>query len=227
MRQRSFLIVLAFTIGWCLYSCKEYTDDLRDLGGRVEALEDTSLKFFDIEKSIKTLKFVAETYGYVTSIEQRSDGTYIIHLKGYFNGSDVLTDSTVVLRMGEDGAELSDLLTIKKYGDIYCWWFYDDWLYDEFHNPIPVQGMDGKNGEDLDTSSGNYIPPMLKIDVDGNWLVSYDGGNTWINTGKSSKGEKGKADPIVKEVKVTENYLILKVMINGIEQTITLPRKQQ
>ena len=227
MRKRSFLILLAFTIGWCLYSCKEYTDDLRDLGGRVEALEDSSLKFFDIEKSIETLKFVAETYGYVTSIEQRSDGTYIIHLKGYFNGSDVLTDSTVVLRMGQDGAELADVLTVTKIGDTYYWVFYGELLLDESGNPVPVQGKDGKNGEDFDPESGNYNPPMMKIDIDGYWLISYDGGNTWINTGKSSKGENGKADPIVKDVKVTDNYLILKVMINGIEQTITLPRKQQ
>ena len=230
MRQRTFLIALAFTIGWCLFSCEEYTVDLKELGGRVEALEDSSLKFFDLDKSIETLMYVAETSGYISSITEGSDGTYTINLKGYFNGSNVLTDSTIVLRMGQNGSELADTFSITKIGDTYYWVFFGKLLCDDSGNPVPVDALDGKNGTDgqnLDSTTG-YNPPKLKIASNGNWLISYDGGNTWNNLGHSANGKNGEEEPCIlnfyyeHDEATDQDYIVIIVLIEGIKQTIRL-----
>ena len=229
MRQRTFLIALAFTIGWCLFSCEDYTVDLKELGGRVEALEDSSMKFFDIDKSIETLMYVAETSGFVSSITEESDGTYIINLKGYFNGSNVLTDSTIVLKMGQKGSELADTFSITKIGDTYYWMFFGELLRDDSGNPVPVEALDGENGTNgLDLDSTNYIKPMLKIATNGYWLISYDGGNTWNNLGHSANGKNGEEEPCIRnfyyehDEATDQDYIVIIVLIEGIEQTIRL-----
>lgn len=225
MRQRTFIILLAFVLGWSLYSCEEYADDLRGVGGRVEALEDSCLKFSDLEKSIEILEFVANTNGFVDDITQENDGSYTIKLKGYFNGSDELTDSVIVLKMGVDGSELDDAFTITKIGDTYYWVLFGELLRDEFGNPVPVEALDGKDGKDLDITSGNYNPPILKINEYGMWVISYDGGNSWNNLKYTSIGEDGQEIPLcVTDVQVFEDYIkITYINKNGKEQTIFIP----
>ena len=230
MRQRTFIIMLAFVLGWSMYSCKEYTDDLQGLGGRVEALEDSSLKFFDINESIETLIMVAKNHGYISSFIQENDGTYKINLKGYFNGSDVLTDSTVVLKMGEAGAELADVLTITKVGDTYYWLFFGELMLDDSGKPVPVKGQDGKdgqNGQDADPVTGEYVLPMMFINPDGIWMISNDGGNTWTNTGYSANGKNGNPEPCVINATETPTTLILLVYINGQITQIVIPKLQE
>ena len=230
MRQRTFLIALAFTIGWCLFSCEEYTVDLKELGGRVEALEDSSLKFFDLDKSIETLMYVAETSGYISSITEGSDGTYTINLKGYFNGSNVLTDSTIVLRMGQNGSELADTFSITKIGDTYYWVFFGKLLCDDSGNPVPVDALDGKNGTDgqnLDSTTG-YNPPKLKIASNGNWLISYDGGMTQTDLGYSANGKDGSGGECILDYyyepdeESGQDYINLTILIEGTVRTVKI-----
>jgi len=218
MRQRSILIMLAFVVGFSLYSCNDYnfTDDLQGLGKRVEALEDSSLVFFDINKSIETLKYVAETSGFVTSLIEGEDGTYTIKLKGYFNGSDVLSDSTIVLRMGVDGTELSDMLSVTKVGDTYYWVFNGELLLDDSGKPVPVKGQDGKDGKDgkdADVLPGEYVIPLMYINEDGVWMISNDGGNSWINTGQAANGKNGKEEPCT-VLRYVETETTLRFLIN-------------
>jgi hypothetical protein len=227
MKQRSFIIALTFIVGWCLYSCEKYTDDLKGLGGRVEALEDSSLKFLDLDKSIETLMYVAETSGFISSIVEGDDGTYTIKLKGYFNGSKVLTDSTIVLPMGKDGSGLTDILSVTKIGDTYYWVYLGELLLDDSGKPIPVNGQngqDGKDGKDADPMSGEYNLPMMYINEDGIWVISNDGGKTWTNTGQSANGKNGKSDPCVIDFIETETSLILYVYYNGKVTPITIPK---
>ena len=226
--KKTFLILLAFIAGFSLYSCNEYTDDLQGLGKRVEALEDSSLKFFDINKSIETLMFVAETSGFVTSVIEEEDGTYKINLKGYFNGSNVLTDSTIVLRMGVDGTELSDMLSVTKVGDTYYWVLNGELLLDDSGKPVPVKGKDGKDGidgKDADSDPSEYVLPKMYINDYGVWMISNDGGKTWINTGQAANGKDGKDDPIVIGVDNTsEDYIVITVHINGQNRDLTIPK---
>ena len=230
MKQRTFLIALAFTIGWCLFSCEDYTVDLKKLGGRVEALEDSSLKFFDLDKSIETLMYVAETSGYISSITEGSDGTYTINLKGYFNGNNVLTDSTIVLRMGQNGSELADTFSITKIGDTYYWVFFGELLRDDSGNTVPVEALNGKNGTDgQNLDQTDYLPPLLKIGYNGNWFISYNGGKNWTDLGHSANGKDGIGDCITAvEYELHEggpNYVILTILIEGTLRTVKIEIK--
>ena len=60
MRQRTFIIMLAFVLGWSLYSCKEYTDDLRDLGKRAGGPGRQLLEFPGFRKAYRGLGVCGE-----------------------------------------------------------------------------------------------------------------------------------------------------------------------
>ena len=216
--------MLAFVLGWSLYSCKEYTDDLRDLGKRVEALEDSCLNFRDLEKYIEVLEYVAKNHGFVSSVVQGSDGTYTINLKGDFNGTGELTDSTVVLKSGDAGKGLADVLSITKVGDTYYWVIFGEIMVDDSGKPVPVAGQDGKNGKDADPSTSQFVTKMYINPINGNWMISNDGGTTWQDTGQSANGRDGNPEPCVISVTETTNTLILLVYIKGQITQIIIPR---
>ena len=52
------------------------------------------------------------------------------------------------------------------------------WLLDENGQKVKAVGLDGQNG-----TAGKT--PELKIE-EGKWFVSYDGGASWLELGKSS-----------------------------------------
>jgi hypothetical protein len=216
----------------CLYSCKEYVDDLQGLGKRVEALEDSTLNYSDLNKNIEMMMKLAQYNGFVTSIVEGDDGTYTINLKGDFDADGVFSDSTIVLKngaRGENGAGLGDLLTIKKDGDNYYWFFDGDYLYDEFDNRVPVRGENGKNGpdgKDADPVTSTITLPQLRVNVYGYWEISNDGGKTWKTTTTSVNGPNGKPDPVVVKVVEDTDVLIVVVVIDSKVVTLTLPKKK-
>lgn len=237
MMRKTIFAALAILIGSSLlYSCKEYVDDLSGLGKRVEALEDATLDYSDVNKAIETLRLIARNYGFITSIEQSEDGTYTIKLKGDFNGTGELTDSTIVLTSGtkgEEGSKLEDLLTVRQEGDMYYWVFLGEWLLDKDGNKIPVRGIDGvdgkdgkdgTNGKDADPSTGEYILPQVRVNAYGYWEISNDGGKTWKNTGCSADGANGKSDPVVLGVTVEPGRVIFTIKTSSGIVTFTVPR---
>ncbi len=224
---------LALVMWCCLYSCKEYVDDLRELGRRVEALEDSTLNYSDLNKNIEMMMKFAQYNGFVTSIVEGDDGTYTINLKGDFDGNGVFSDSTIVLKNGahgENGTELGDLLTVKKDGDNYYWFYDGDYLYDESGNRVPVRGENGKNGpdgKDADPVSSTITLPQLRVSAAGYWEISNDGGKTWRTTTTCINGPNGKTDPVVLNVIADdEDVLIVVVVIESKVVTLTLPKKK-
>ncbi|OUN81152.1 PL29 family lyase N-terminal domain-containing protein [Bacteroides sp. An51A] len=73
---------------------------------------------------------------------------------------------------GSDGADGKDapIVGIAQENGVYYWTLTKgetvDWLTDEAGNKLPVTGASG-------------VTPLLSIDDEGFWTVSYDGGNTY------------------------------------------------
>lgn len=228
MTRKAILFTLSLLMGMAMFSCKEYIDDIQGIGKRVVALEDSSLKFNDFNKAMETLRYLAKEHGFISSIEEGDNGTYTLHLKGTFNGVDsVLTDSVIVLKSGvagEDGAPLSDFLTVRKEGDTYYWVFNGNWLLDADGNKIPTAGQDGKPGKDADPTEGEIIMPQMRINEYGFWEISNDGGNTWTTTDVNANGKDGKTDPLILGITEEEEDIIITIFYNGKVTNLTIPK---
>lgn len=208
--MKKTIIVLTVILCNVFISCKEYYEDLQAIGTRVEVLEDSTLTWGETMRIWDLLAKTVQTNGYITAIDELDDGSCTIHMRGDFNGDGELTDSLITIRngtkgsQGEDGKELSELLTVKKDIDNrYYWWFGDNWLW--YNNKqVPVQGEDG-----TDATSAVVEPKLRYVLVDitdplgpYKWQVSYDGGKTYSDLYQKDKDgnylfdEDGKLIPV-------------------------------
>jgi len=230
MKLRHLLLILAAAIACSLHSCKEYGSDLQQLGSRVEALEASTLNYNNVNKSIQTLLMLAQNNGFVTNIAEAPDGTVTLTLKGDWNHDGVLTDSTVVLKngvTGTDGHKLGDLLTIQKDGDTYYFVYNGTWLRDDYGRRIAVRGTDGRDGrdgKDADATSAEFILPQMRIDSNGYWEISLDGGITWKPTGKRANGNDGQPEPYILDLQEEEDRILITTLVNGQVVTIVIPK---
>jgi hypothetical protein len=156
MKARFLFLALALTS--LLASCNEYFDDLEPLGKRVEALEDSVLKMDNSLNSLEFLIQAIEKQGYITRIEDNDDGSFTIYMKGYFDGTNKLTERTITLkdglkgadgRNGLDGLGAEALLGVAVSPNGVAYWIFNgEPLLDEDGNIVPVRGPDGKDGLD-------------------------------------------------------------------------------
>lgn len=221
-----------------LCSCKEYYEDLQDLGKRVVKLEDSALAFKNDLETMNKLVQAMNTYGIISNIKQNEDGSYTLEFADgrepitFINGLDG--------KNGENGADGKDgdaLLGVKKDADgHYYWTFGDKWLRDSDGNKISAEpddgkdgkdgedGKDGKDGEDAKPTTEDIVLPQVKVGDNGTWEISTDGGETWDDTGVKVDGKDGKDgkdgqdgqdgydgrknDPVFINATVTEDYVI-------------------
>ena len=82
----------------------------------------------------------------------------------------------------------------------YYWKLNGEWLKDPNGTRIRANGADGTDGKD----GQDGISPLVRINADGIWEVSYDNGQTWVSTGTPATGADGKngadANTIVKVI---------------------------
>jgi len=200
-----FLILLCMIVG----GCDKYSDDLQNLGKRVEKLEDSlnvaGKEVERLQKYLLTLQQLAqaiESDGYVNQLTKNPDGSFTI----VFNNG-----SSFVVHQGKDGANgvdgadgksVEDLgLTMKRGSDgVLYWWMGNDWLLDGNGNKMRASGVDGKDGVDgqdgADGTPGKdnltAIIPQTRINnVTNEWEISTDGGTTWTSTGVKGNGIDG------------------------------------
>ncbi len=64
---------------------------------------------------------------------------------------------------------------------IFYWTVDGEWLLDDYGNKVPAEGEDGLDG----------MTPQLKI-IDGHWLLSTNGGETWDDLGQAT-GDQGES----------------------------------
>lgn len=89
---------------------------------------------------------------------------------------------------GKDGLN-APIIGVAKYEGAYYWNITIDgeteWLTDEEGNKFPVTSNGGQDGNDgKDGKDG--ITPLIKVDTNGIWFVSYDNGTTWTSLGVSA-----------------------------------------
>lgn len=206
MRKPYIILALAIVSASALTSCKEYYDDVENIGKRVVVLEDSTLAVQNINTRDLLIRLTeaVRTYGIVKEIVKNADGTTSLVFTDdrdpitFVNGKD-----------GEDGSDGKDASVLLKPvldtdGNYY--WAYDGWwLRDEDGNKVPAtptdgkdgkngeDGVDGKDGKDAEPTSGNIILPMMRInEITRTWEISLDGGLNWRNTGKPADGKDGK-----------------------------------
>ncbi len=197
MKLKTWLLMplIAAGITACEYDDSALKADVDNLKDRITALEEqVNHMNEDIVSLQDIIRSLDQQIG-IAGVEENTDG-YTLHF----------TDGTTVsLHNGKDGADGTDapvIGTAEENGIAY-WTLtangQTDWLTDEAGNRLPVTGTSG-------------ITPLLSIDKEGYWTVSYDGGNTYAQitgpegkpiqaTGKDgtsgSDGADGKDAPVI------------------------------
>ena len=180
-------------------ACTDYQDELDALDYRVTVLENLVNKVnSDLEAMQVIVNAMAEG-DYITNVTQNSEGYIITFNK---SGAIVIHDG-VDGQNGQDGKDGKDgkdaqapNITIEQDptdGNWY-WKLNGEWLTDNSGNRIQANGKDGKDGKDGHDGHDGHdgITPQVRINGDGIWEISTDGGNTWVSTGTPATGKDGK-----------------------------------
>lgn len=184
-RLGSLLLVLLATA-----SCKDFTDELQKLGGRVEALEQKVLEANKEYEALNEIVVAIQTNGYVTKVQKNDDGTTTIR----FN-----TGKEFTLRNGRVGANGKDatlLVSVAQDTDGEWYWTLNgEWMLDGQGNKIRAGAKDGKDGANgADGKSADQVGaavPKVRINSDGYWEIAADGVN-YEPTGVKANGTDGR-----------------------------------
>ena len=169
--------ILALTMG----SCTDYQDEVDALDRRVTTLEELVSRTNKSIEGISTLLGVAENGWIITGmvdVPAKDDpaglGYYTITLgkldptTGKFSEKPE-DKKTITIYNGKDAE--APKIEVKKGEDGNYYWYIDgEPLIDKnTGRPVKASGKDGEDGKD-------GIAPKLKIDENGYWMISYDGG---------------------------------------------------
>lgn len=216
-----------------LVSCKYDDGDLRDeignLTDRVSMLESKvselnvdilSLQTVvtQLQKNVSISKVEKTTNGYVISF---TDGT-----KATINNGDKGENGTNGTN-GINGIN-APVIGIALYEGVYYWTIttdrVTDWLLDADGKKLRVTGKDGSSGMD-------GVAPLVKIDGEGYWMVSYDNGTNYSylldsNGLKiSALGEKGEgSDGFFRDIVETSDAVVM-TLLNG--TVISIPKAKE
>lgn len=221
-----FCASLLFMAG-TLTSCTDYQDEIDALDGRVTILENLVDRANSNISAMQTLvNAVAD--GWVITGMVEVDADHDPQGRGYRTitfgklvwseelNDYVLSDKSEDKKVttiynglnGRDGADAAapDISLRLDPDDGNYYWIIDGvWLTNSEGQRIQANGNDGKDGKDgvdgkdgEDGKDGVSTAPLLGINSSGQWIVSFDNGETWEllldSTGNavSATGEKGK-----------------------------------
>ncbi|MBO8466039.1 MAG: hypothetical protein IAB93_08640 [Bacteroidetes bacterium] len=185
----ALLIITSASLTSCTFDDTELQNSIDDLTSRIEALEDFREQ---VQGDISSLQdIIAKLEGSVTvnNVVDNGDGSWTI------NFSD---GTSVTIRNGQDGEDglTPPSITVVKEDGTYYWAYENadgttDFILDDEGNRIPVTGE----------------APQVRINDEGYWEISTDGGQTWEGTGVKAEGSDG--DSFFKEVYVEDGILYL------------------
>jgi len=240
MRKLLVILALGVAVTAMVSSCKDYDDQLNEIGRRIDAIKDTIYRYERTTDTILHVLRLIPEQGFISSIDE-NDTAFVLHMTGTF-GSGAERDSLVNLPKdavnGKDGTGLSELLGVKKDDDGHFYWtFGGDWLLDDNDDKVLAEGIDGKDGEDADPYTGKVFMPEIRVSSDGTptWWVTFDGVN-WRDTHQAANGKNGtngrngrngSPDPVVLNVQIddaTGDVIILVLLTNGNQQTVVIPQ---
>lgn len=196
------LVVWTGVVSSCQYDDDELWNSVNDLSGRVSALESLTKQMNGDISAVQSIVSALEKNVSVTSVDSLTDG-YAIHFSDgtkavIKNGADGKDGAPG--KNGKDGLN-APVINIAKENGVYYWTITTDgvttWLLDDDGNKLPVSGKNGANGAPgLPGAPGangkNGVTPLLKVDAEGYWMVSYDKGVTYVYV-KNTNGDKVNA----------------------------------
>ena len=207
--RRLFIIITAILSAVSCANLDEIWEELREHEERIEKLETECVR---LNRNIEAIQIILEALkenDYITDIVKIMEDEVEVGYSITFAKS-----GTITIYHGADGADGADgtdgaapKIGIRKDSDgEYYWTAGDEWLTDESGEKIPAAVPNDPDGK--------YITPSFRI-ADGEWYISYDGGNTWQELGKTEGSQ------IFKDVTYDENYVYL-TLNDG--TTLSIPR---
>ena len=164
-----FLLLSLFSS--CTADIDGLSERMDDLEARVVALEELCSQMNTNISSLQTIVGALQDNDYISSIAPVVEGEDTVGYVINFTQS-----GSVTIYHGEDGQ--TPLIGVRQDADGQYYWTVDgEWLLNDAGNKVQALGQDG-------------ITPQLKIETDGYWYISYDGGITWTQLGKAT-GEDG------------------------------------
>ena len=164
-----FLLLSLFSS--CTADIDGLSERMDDLEARVEALEELCSQMNTNISSLQTIVGALQDNDYISLIAPVVEGEDTVGYVINFTQS-----GSVTIYHGEDGQ--TPLIGVRQDADGQYYWTVDgEWLLNDAGNKVQALGQDG-------------ITPQLKIETDGYWYISYDGGITWTQLGKAT-GEDG------------------------------------
>lgn len=202
------LVALTGIFASCQYDDDDLWDSVNSLAERVSALETLTKQMNSDISAMQNIVAAWENQVTVSNVETLTDG-YIIH---FSNGTKAVIKNGTNGKDGKDGKDgvNAPVIDVAQDKGVYYWTITVDgktsWLTDDAGNKLPVSGTNGKDGtngtngtDGEDGSNGedgedgtDGVTPMLKVDTDGYWMVSYDNGTTYTYV-LDADGEKVSA----------------------------------
>lgn len=219
-KKLSFLLLAAASV----VSCSKYDDS--DLWNEVNGIKDrvTNIEsqLSDMNSGIRQLQ---------TLIDAIKDNVYIVSFTRVTGGYEiVLSDGRRVTihdgKDGQDGADGKDgqdgkdgaapVIGVAMVNGVYYWTVTingkTDYLRDANGNMVAASPVNGSGG------GGSAFTPIIKVDYEGYWVISYDGGITYTyildEYGNKVKASGGSSSSIFREVYQDGDYVVF-VLANG------------
>ena len=216
MRTFRLIGVSLVSMALCLnfascYDDSEMWDKVNSLDDRMEQLENSIETYNENITSLNVIVKALQDNLYIKEMSSVSNG-YIIT---FSDGTTATITNGEDGKAGEDGKD-APIINVQYYNGKYYWTKTTDgiteWLYDNDGNMVPASGIDGNT-------------PLLKVDDQGYWEISYDSGVSY-NRITDSKGEPIKAigsdgDSFFNSVTTTSDELIME-LADGTEIVIPL-----
>ena len=158
-------MTLVASLTSCKYDDEKLWDAVDSLNNRMEKVESILVTMNQDISSINNLVKAIQQNLFITEVKEFNNG-YIIKFSD---------GSKATILNGEDGKDGKDgidapIINVRFHDGKYYWVQTINgettWLLDIYGNMIPASGTDA-------------ITPLLKVDSDGYWIVSYDNGYTY------------------------------------------------
>lgn len=214
MKAVKHVCLLVLLVG--ITSCSKYDDGelwnkVNSLDDRVSSIENQLKALNDDITSISAIVKALQDRLYLTNVVTLVDGYSLT----FSDGSRIRISDGKDGTNGKDGKD-APVINVRYYNGKYYWTQTVDgettWLYDTSGNMIPASGTDA-------------VTPLLKVDSDGYWIISYDNGYNYSKlldeNGKAVKASGKDGDTFFESVKATEDELII-VLKDGTEIVIPL-----
>lgn len=187
------------------YDDSEIWDKINSLDERISQIENSLKTYNENISSLNVIVKALQNNLFIKSVSSTVNG-YIITFSD---------NTTATITNGENGKD-APVINVRYYNGRYYWTQtingVTEWLYDNDGNMIPTSGIDGST-------------PLLNVDTQGNWIISYDNGVTYNNindkNGNPIKAVGKDGDSFFYSVKVTKDELFIE-LADGTEFVIPL-----